>query len=182
MDTIAFLYKKLGNLNERFSWLQQSYAINPAPTNLDIYNMSDAAKNVGKFELADSMARMYIRKYPDQEYGYLLLINSAKAKDSTRGTSFPVIQEYINFLNNQDAAKNAAKVKYQYIYIASIAADKMKDYRTALDAVNKILAIDPADQFATQAKPVLEKAVNAKPSGGSSGGGAKKTPASKKGK
>ncbi|MGI8635985.1 MAG: tetratricopeptide repeat protein, partial [Segetibacter sp.] len=162
MDTIANLYKRQGNMQERLNWLNQSYRTNPNPSNLDIYNIADAAIDVGNFALGDSMAHAYISKYPDQEYGYALLVRGAKAADSTTGASFGPVQEYIDFLTKQDATKNASKIKAQYYYMASIAADKMKDYPKALDIVNKILAIDPTDTFASQAKPVLEKAVNGK--------------------
>ncbi len=167
MDTIAYLYKRQGKNDERLKWLLESFKTNPVPSNLDIYNIADAAINVGNFKLADSMSHVYISKYPDQEYGYALLVRGAKASDSTTGASFAPVQEYIDFLTKQDAAKNASKIKAQYYYIASIAADKMKDFPKALEIVDKILAIDPADPFATQAKPILEKAVNGKTAAGS---------------
>jgi len=168
MDTIASLYKKLGNWTERVNWLQQSFNTNPSPSNLDIYNLADAAINAGNFALADSMSQLYVKKYPTQEYGYLLLTRAAKAgdPDSSKGTAFDEVQQYIDFLKNQDATKNASKIKYQYYYIASAAADKMKDYSKALAAVNSILEVDPNDAFAKQAKPILEKAVSGKTSSG----------------
>ncbi len=171
MDTIAFLYKKADKPNERLQWLQKSFQLNPNPSNLDMYNLADAAIDAGDTALADSASRAYVQKYPDEEYGYLLLTRAAKAADpdSSRGSAFDQVQQYITFLKNQDSVKNANKIKYQYYYIASVAADKLKDYPTSLDAINQILAIDPADTFASQAKPVLEKAVN--PVNSSSGGG-----------
>jgi tetratricopeptide (TPR) repeat protein len=180
MDTIAFLYKRQGNMQERLNWLLQSFKTNPNPSNLDIYNIADAAINSGNFPLGDSMSHVYISKYPDQEYGYSLLVRGAKASDSTTGASFAPVQEYIDFLTKQDAVKNAAKIKAQYYYMASIAADKMKDYPKALEVVNKIIAIDPTDTFATQAKPVLERAVNGKSAAPSTP--AKKPAPTKKGK
>ncbi|HEX8677135.1 MAG TPA: hypothetical protein VF700_07945, partial [Segetibacter sp.] len=83
-------------------------------------------------------------------------------------TAFDRVQEYVTFLKNQDSVKNANKIKYQYYYIAMVASDKLKDYPKALDAINQILVLDPADAFASQAKPVLEKAL--KPRSSSSGG------------
>jgi tetratricopeptide (TPR) repeat protein len=176
MDTIAYLYKREGNMKERLNWLLESFKTNPNPSNLDMYNLADAAINAGNFALADSMSRAYIAKYPDQEYGYALLVRGAKATDSTTGASFGAIQQYIDFLTKQDATKNANKIKAQYYYMASIAADKMKDYPKALEIVNKILAIDPTDAFASQAKPVLEKAVNGKGSSSGSSSGGSSTP------
>lgn len=177
IDTIAMLYKKAGKANERLQWLKMSYALNPNPNNLDMYNVADAAIATGNYALADSMANKYIQKYPDQEYGYALKIRGAKASDTTGAASFPAILQYIDFLNRKDAAANAQKIVSQYTFIASTAADRLKNYAMALDAVNKIIAIDPANNFATQAKPVLEKAVKG-------GGGTPKKPAApaKKGK
>ena len=180
MDTIASLYRRKGDMKERLNWLKQSFNTNPNPSNLDIYNLADAAIATSDFALGDSMSQLYVKKYPTQEYGYVLLTRAAKAgdADSSKGTAFDEVQQYIDFLKNQDATKNATKIKYQYYYIASSAADKMKDFSKALSAVNSILEIDPNDAFAKQAKPILEKAVNGKST--SSSTSATKTTASQK--
>lgn len=178
MDTIAFLYKQADKPTERLAWLRKSFQLNPNPSNLDMYNIADAAINAGDTALADSTSKAYIQKFPDQEYGYVLLTRAAKAADpdSSKGTAFDEVQQYVAFLRSQDSVKNASKIKSQYYYIASVAADKMKDYQKSLDAVNQILAIDPADTFASQARPVLEKAINP-PKSSSSGksSGSKRT-------
>lgn len=162
MDTIAFLYKKQGKLNERLDWLRRSFQTNPNPSNLDIYNLADAALNAGQYALSDSFSRAYIVKYPTQEYGYALLARNAKAADpdSSKGTAFDEVEEYITFLRSADSVKNATKIKYQYYYIASVASDKLKDYSRAINALEKVLIIDPQDQFATRAIPVLKKALD----------------------
>ncbi len=165
IDTIAFLYKRLGKINDRMEWLQKSFAINPNPNNIDIFNMADAAIATKNFPLADTMSRAYITKYPDQDYGYLLAIRAKKAVDTTGVSAFAASQQYIDFLTRKDPVANASKIVSQYTFIASTSADVLKDYAGALDVVNKILAIDPANTFATSAKPVLEKAVNTKGGG-----------------
>ena len=171
MDTIAFLYKQANKPVERLEWLRKSFQLNPNPSNLDMYNIADAAIASGDTLLADSISRVYIQKNPDQEHGYALLARAAKAADpdSSKGTAFDRVEEYVTWLKNQDSVKNANKIKIQYYYIASVAADKLKDYPRALDAINQILVLDPADTFASQAKPVLEKALN--PGSSTSGGG-----------
>jgi tetratricopeptide (TPR) repeat protein len=178
INTIAESLGKAGAYGEQLNWYRKLAAAKPDLSNRDLYLYADAAIRANNFPAADSISRLYIQKYPDQEYGYSLLVRGAKAADSTGAGSFDEIQQYIDFLTQQDAAKNASKIKSQLYYVASIAADKMKDYPKALDAVNKILAIDPADTFATQAKPVLEKAVNGKSAG--DGGTPKKAPATPK--
>ena len=177
IDTIAMLYKKSGKMADRLEWLKKSYAMNPNPNNIDIYNMADAAILTANFALADTMANVYIQKYPEQDYGYSLKIRGAKAADSTGVGAFPAIQQYIDFMTKKDATANAAKIVSQYTTIASVAADQLKDYNMALDAVNKIIAIDPTNSFATNAKPVLEKAIR-----GGAGGPKKTTTPAKKGK
>jgi hypothetical protein len=46
--------------------------------------------------------------------------------------------------------------------MASVSADKMKDYAKALEIVKQIQAIDPNDAFATQAIGPLTRAVSGK--------------------
>ena len=167
INTIAESLGKAGQYGEQLNWYRRLAAANKGDlNNRELYLYADAAIRANQFATADSVSKLYIQKYPDQEYGYALLARGAKAADSTTGASFSAVQQYIDFLTKQDPQKNASKIKSQYIYMASIAADKMKDYPKALDAVNHILAIDPADTFAVQAKPVLEKAVNGKSAGG----------------
>lgn len=182
MDTIAFLYKQSNRPVERLEWLRKSFQLNPNPSDFDMYNIADAAISASDTALADSMSRAYIQKRPDQEYGYLLLARAAKAADpdSSKGSAFDEVQQYVTFLRGQDSVKNANKIKAQYYYIASVAADKLKDYRASLDAINQILAIDPADTFASQARPVLEKALNPKSSSSGGATGTKRSGTTKK--
>jgi tetratricopeptide (TPR) repeat protein len=160
MDTIAFLYKKTGENDKRLEWLKKSYQLNPQPSDFDLYNLTDAAINAKDFTLADSLANAYVTKRPDQEYGYSLLVRAAKAADvdSTQGSAFPAIDRYITFLS-KDTAKNMSKIKAQYYYMAQLASDKKKDYPGAIAILEKVQALDPQDPFATQALPVLRKAV-----------------------
>jgi tetratricopeptide (TPR) repeat protein len=160
MDTIAFLYRKSGQHDQRLEWLRKSYQLNPKPTDFDLYNLTDAAILANKLTTADSLANAYITKRPDQEYGYSLLVRTAKMgdPDSTKGSAFPAIERYITFLM-QDTAKNMGKIKSQYYYMAQVSADKMKDYPKAISILERVQALDPRDPFAVQALPVLRRAV-----------------------
>jgi tetratricopeptide (TPR) repeat protein len=159
MDTIAFLYRKQGKHDERLHWLRQSYNLNPKPSDFDLYNWTDAAISAKRYDLADSLARVYIQKRPDQEYGYSLRVRAAKAADvdSTKGTAFPAIDEYITFLS-KDTVKNRNKIISQYYYMATVSADKMKDYPKAISVLERLLAFDPQNAFASNALPILRKA------------------------
>jgi tetratricopeptide (TPR) repeat protein len=162
INTIIESLGKAGQAAEQVKWFRKLIAIKPELTNRELYVFTDAAIRANEFTTADSLSRIYIKKYPDQEYGYSLLVRNAKAADvdSTKGSAFDEVEEYISFLKKQDSVKNMSKIKNQYYYIASVAADKMKDYKKALSVVNDILALDPQDAFATQAKGPLEKAIS----------------------
>jgi len=148
---------------EQVRWYRRLQSLTPELSNRDMYLFADAAIKAQQYATADSVSRMYIAKYPDQEYGYFLLARSAKEADvdSTKGTAFPAVQQYIDFLA-KDPTKNASKIKSQYYYMASVSADKMKDYAKALEIVKQIQTIDPNDPFATQAIGPLTNAVNGK--------------------
>ena len=159
MDTIAALYKKQGRHDQRVEWLRKSFTLNPSPSDFDLYNWTDAAISARNFTLADSLASVYIQRKPDQEYGYSLRVRAAKAADvdSTKASAFPAIDQYITFLS-KDAEKNKNKIVSQYYYMATVTADKMKDYPKAIAILERLQAVDPQNAFANSALPVLRKA------------------------
>jgi tetratricopeptide (TPR) repeat protein len=161
MDTIAGLYKKLGQHDKRIEWLRKSYNLNPKPSDFDLYNWTDAAISAHNHTLADSLANAYIQKRPEQEFGYSLRVRNAKLADfdSTKASAFPAIDEYIIFLS-KDTVKNKNKIISQYYYMATIAADKQKDYPKAIEILERLQALDPQNSFANSALPILRKAAN----------------------
>lgn len=159
MDTIAGIYKKLGQHDRRIEWLRKSYNLNPKPSDFDLYNWTDAAISARNYTLADSLANVYIQNKPDQEYGYSLRVRAAKAADpdSTKASAFPAIDQYITYLS-KDTVKNKNKIISQYYYMATIAADKLKDYPKAIAILERLQAVDPQNAFANNALPILRKA------------------------
>ena len=77
--------------------------------------------------------------------------------DSTKGSAFPAVDEYIAFLS-KDTVKNKNKIIGQYYYMATIAADKLKDYPKAIAILERLQAVDPENAFANNALPILRKA------------------------
>jgi tetratricopeptide (TPR) repeat protein len=161
INSIIDMLGKANQPAEQVKWYRRLKALTPELSNRDMYLFADAAIKAKEFSTADSVSRMYIAKYPDQEYGYFLLARGAKEADadSTKGSAFPAVQEYITFLS-KDPTKNASKIKSQYYYMASVSADKMKDYAKALEIVKQIQTLDPNDTFANQAIGPLTKAVS----------------------
>ncbi|HEX8334307.1 MAG TPA: tetratricopeptide repeat protein, partial [Segetibacter sp.] len=159
MNTASEMYGRAGLYNEQLNWLRRLAVTKRELSNRDFYVFSDAAIRANQLQTADSITRAYIQKFPDQEYGYSLRVRAAKAADpdSTTGTAFPAIDEYITFLA-KDTAKNKAKILNQYYYMATVTADKMKDYPRAIGVLERILAVDPQNAFANNALPILRKA------------------------
>ncbi|WP_207492422.1 tetratricopeptide repeat protein [Aridibaculum aurantiacum] len=159
ITTISDALGKAGQYGEQLNWMRRLATVKQPLTNRDMYIFADAAIRARQYTAADSMSRAYIAKYPDQEYGYSLLVRTAKAADTVSNNAFDEVEMYIDFLTKQDAAKNVDKIKREYYYMATVASDRLKNYGTALEIVNRILAIDPNDAFASQAKAPLERAV-----------------------
>jgi tetratricopeptide (TPR) repeat protein len=170
MDTIASLYRKLGDVNQRLEWLQKSFVTNPNPSNLDIYNMGEAAVTAGKYELADSMYTVYKNKYPEQVYGYMGLAKSAiaKDKDTTTGSAVQAVKDYIAFLEKSDVARYKNMIIQNYGYLVYVHANVQKDYAAALVDLEGILAIDPENSYAKATAAQIKKVMNSQSSANSS--------------
>ncbi|WP_207491573.1 tetratricopeptide repeat protein [Aridibaculum aurantiacum] len=162
MDTIASLYKKKGDFANRLQWLQKSYALNPSPSNLDIYNLGDAALQVENYDLADSMFNTYATKYPEQVYGFIGLARSAVArdKDTTAGSAVPAVRQLITFLE-KDPQKNKSMLLQQYAYLVYVQANVFKDYAAALQELEGILRVDPENSYAKQTSEQIKKVMSA---------------------
>ncbi|MDB5191435.1 MAG: hypothetical protein JWQ96_998, partial [Segetibacter sp.] len=162
MDTIASVYRKLGNWEERLKWLRLSFATNPNPSNLDIYNLGDAAANAGQYTLADSMFTAYQTKYPDQVYGIQGLARTAvlRDKDTTAGTAVPAVMNYINWMVSKDKERYKNQIITQYGYLVYVHANVQKDYAAALKDLEGILAVDPTNSYALQTSEVIKKVMN----------------------
>lgn len=162
MDTIASLYKKMNMMPERLQWLQQSFTTNPNPSNLDIYNIGDAALNAGQFDLADTMFNKYKVLYPDQVYGYLGLSKTAVArdKDTTAGSAVPAVLDYITMLKKTDSVKYKNQIIQNYGYLVYIHANVQKDYPAAITDLEGILAVDPGNKYAEGTIEQIKKVIN----------------------
>jgi tetratricopeptide (TPR) repeat protein len=172
MDTIASLYKKLGNVNERLAWLKRSFETNPQPSNFDMYNLGTAAIDADNTELADSMFTMYKTKYPDQIYGYMGLAKSAimADKDTTLGSAVPAVTDYIQYLEKTDKEKYKNVIITNYGYLVYVHANVKKDYPAALAALEGILAVDPENSYAKSTSEAIKKIMNSSNKSSKSGG------------
>jgi len=161
MDTIASLYKKKEQWNERLDWLQRSYETNPKPSNFDMYNVGDAAFMASNYNLADSMFGKYKAEYPDQIYGYLGLAKSAIARDrdTTTGWAAGAVKDYIGYLERTDTAQYKTRIFQNYAYLVYVHANVLKDLPAAMQDLQGILAIDPENAYAKQTYDQIKRIV-----------------------
>jgi tetratricopeptide (TPR) repeat protein len=162
----AALAKKMGDRLQEANWLGEAYKIKKEPTQTDLYNWGMANYQAANYATADSIfCNLYQTKYPDQIYGYLWCARTIQAADTTMQTPkfAPAQEKLAEMALKLDSVKFKSQATGAYAALTSYYNDVKKDVKTALSYVDKILAIDPANSFALQVKPILQKQVN-KPS------------------
>lgn len=161
INKIISMMQKAKMYPEQLKWMYKLASTKPELGKVDLNNFANTAFSNSRADIADSLANVIMAKYPNDEFGYFIKVRASKLldTDSTKGLAFTPIEQYVTFLQ-KDVTKNASRIKTQYYYMASVYADKLKDYAKAIEVLDKILVVDPADQFANQAKPVLQKALD----------------------
>jgi Tfp pilus assembly protein PilF len=176
----AALAKKMGDRKQEANWLGIAYSLKKEPTQTDLYNWAYANYQAANYTTADSLfCGVYQTKYPDQIYGYLWCARAKQAQDTamTTGIAVPAFEKLTEMATKLDSAKYKSQVVYGYTYLAQYYNDAKKDAKTALSYVEKILAIEPTNQFANAAKPALQKQLSrpAQPAPKKSGGSGSNT-------
>lgn len=173
----AALSKKMGDRKQEANWLGIAYGLKADPSQTDLYNWGMAHYQAANYTTADSIfCGLYQTKFPDQIYGYLWCARAKQAMDTamTTGIAAPAYEKLAEMAMKLDSVKYKAQVISSWTYLTTYYNDAKKDSKTALSYVEKILAIDPTNQFANAAKPILQKAsskpapAQPKKSGGSS--------------
>jgi tetratricopeptide (TPR) repeat protein len=162
----AGLAKKMGDRKQEANWLGIAYNLKKEPTQTDLYNWAYANYQAANYTTADSLfCGVYQTKFPDQIFGYLWCARAKQAMDTamTQGIAVVPYEKLAEMGAKLDSVKYKAQIVGAFTYLAQYYNDAKKDSKTALSYVEKILAIDPANQFANAAKPVLQKQVNSKP-------------------
>jgi tetratricopeptide (TPR) repeat protein len=178
INKAAALAKKQGDRKQEANWLGIAYGLKKEPTQTDLYNWGMANYQAGNYTTADSIfCGLYQTKFPDQIYGYLWCARAKQAMDTamTQGIAVAPYEKLAEMATKLDSVKFKAQVINAYMYLAQYYNDAKKDAKTALSYVEKILVIEPTNQFANAAKPALQKQLNRpaqpapKKTGGSSG-------------
>jgi tetratricopeptide (TPR) repeat protein len=166
MTNAAALAKKTGNRVAEAKYLGQLVATKKDPNNVDFYNWGFANYQAGQYATADSIFAIYTEKYPTEIYGYLWRARANQAMDTTmqQGLAVPHYEKLGEMALSIDAAKFKGQAVSSYFYLVQYYNDIKKDPAKALEYVDKVLAIDPANETAVKIKDILSKAVNKKAS------------------
>ena len=157
---LAGLSKKLDRPTDQARWLGRYYQNNPNATNVDLFNWALAYFTAKDYEKADSVFAIYTGKYPDQGFGFYWKARSDALIDSTMEKGL-AIQPYMKLIEiaEKDTANDTNKkwLVEAYGYIAAYKTNTEKDYATAIDYFNKLLAVDPNNADARRYIDILEK-------------------------
>lgn len=160
-------YKKLADLSRQLKdytayadWLGRYYSSYKNPSNLDLFNWGIAHFKAEEFFEADSVFAMYTEKYPEQSYGFYWRARSNALMDSTMetGSAIPHYRQLITVIEKDTAdATNKKWLIEAYGYIAAYETNKEKNYENAIEYLEKVLQLDPANKNAREYITLLEK-------------------------
>lgn len=163
INKAAALAKAKGDRVQEANWLGRAYALDPNPTQTDLYNYAMAHYQAKNYQAADSLfCGVYQTKYPDQIYGYLWCAKTKQALDDSTNSQGLAVDAY-KLLRDKATQLDSVKFKSQIvnadIWLAIWYHDVKKEKQTALDYVNHVLSIDPTNASALQMKPIMEKSL-----------------------
>ncbi|HXL56271.1 MAG TPA: tetratricopeptide repeat protein [Chitinophagaceae bacterium] len=179
IDTISSIYKRAKKYQERLQWVQKAYALNPNPTNRDVYDLGEAAYFAGNYELADSVFKVYEQKFPDQIYGPMWRFKVAQAADTSmeKGMIVQPANEYLTFLK-QDTTKYKTSLIQVHGTLAGYYANVAKNKDSAIYHLEQILVYDPGNPDAQKYIEALTKPATKQPAEKSPGAKPKTKPKS----
>lgn len=174
----AALAKKMGDRNQEAIFLGEAYRVDKNPNQNDVYNWGYAHYQAGNYDSSIAIfCDLYQQKYPNEIFGYLWCAKSWLGKDTTMatGNAAPAYEMLAQKAMEIDSVKYKSQAVNAYFLLTTYANDVKKDPKMALGYIERILQIDPANQYAPKIKDVLQKAINrpqkqeSKPASGNSG-------------
>jgi hypothetical protein len=154
----AALARRSGNRNLEAEWLGKAYAMEKEPSQNDLYNWAYAYYAGGNYVKADSLfCTTYKNKFPDAIYGYLWCARARQAQDTTmqKGVAVDAYKELADKALVLDSGKYKSQAIIANFYLVSYYNDIAKSKDTALAYLDKVLAIDPANEDALRIQKIL---------------------------
>jgi tetratricopeptide (TPR) repeat protein len=159
----AALAKKLGDRKQEANWLGVAYRTDKNPNQTDLYNWGMAHYQAANYDSAINIfCNMYQSKYPNEIFGYLWCARANEAKDTTWASGIAVApyEKLAEMAMTIDSAKYKSQAVNALFKLTTYANDVKKEPKEALAYIERILVIDPANQYAPKIREVLQKAIN----------------------
>ena len=156
----AALAKRLGNRIEEANWLGVAYNMDKDPSQTDLYNWGYAHYQAANYKTADSIfCNVYQGKYPNEIYGYLWCARSLQAQDTTmeQGLAVEAYKKLAEMAMKIDSVKFKSQAVSSHFYLVSYYNDIKKDKESAVNHIDRVLAIDPANADAARIREILTK-------------------------
>ncbi|MFM8806832.1 MAG: tetratricopeptide repeat protein [Sphingomonadales bacterium] len=134
------------------------------PSQRDLFDAGFAYYQGKSYGVADSLFGVYVTKYPEESFGYMMKYNIQRAIDTSMelGSAVPWAEKYLVILE-KDTVKNKKTIIGVAGYLAAYSANVLKDKEKALVYLRRMLSLDPTNAAIQQNITVLEKAAAPKP-------------------
>jgi tetratricopeptide (TPR) repeat protein len=136
----------------------------PNPSQRDLFDAGFAYYQGKSYGTADSLFGVYVTKYPEESFGYMMKYNIQRAIDTSMelGSAVPWAEKYLVILE-KDTVKNKKTIIGVAGYLAAYSANVLKDKEKALVYLRRMLSLDPTNAAIQQNITVLENAAAPKP-------------------
>lgn len=164
ITSVANSYIASQNYVEAANWFKRLATVKKIATKTDLYNAGInyyKAGTGGKFPAyfsADTVFRSYQQQYPDDVLGwyYGAIVNANIDSTSAQGLALPYYQKLIEVASKlTDTVRSKQLQISSYRYMVNYHYNVKKDKAATLAVIEKILALDPADEMANQNKKAL---------------------------
>ncbi|MGZ3849319.1 MAG: tetratricopeptide repeat protein [Flavisolibacter sp.] len=157
---LAVLAKSQKDYAQQAKWLSKYYSGNEEASNVDLFNWGLAYFLAQDYHMADSVFGLYVKKYPEQSFGYYWQArsNAALDKEMAHGTAIPYYEKLVEVMQKDSTNANYKKWMVEaYGYLAAFKANNEKNYPVAIQYFQKVLAVDPANADAKRYIDILQK-------------------------
>lgn len=162
----AALFKGKKQYQQEAKMEQMIVNIKPNPTLFDMFNVGLSLYLAGMYDTSRNVFLKIQQKFPDEVYGYEMAWNNSRVIDSTKKDSIAVPDAVKLYEFSQ---KDTAKYKKQLLssagFLATYYANDAKDASKALEYINKMLEVDPANANLLDIKDQLENSLKKIPPG-----------------
>ncbi len=136
----------------------QMIKIKETPSQRDYFDAGFAFYQAKNYHRADSVFDVYVVKFPDESYGYMMEYNIHRAIDSTmeRGEAVPWAEKYLQILE-KDTVKNKNSILGVAGYLAQYHANIAKDKEKAIEYLQRMLNLDPTNEAIQKNLDIMRK-------------------------